>query len=60
MINILKCIFYVSGFIIFIAMIGYPFSLKLIGRLYRSKENKKDYSHLPTVTVDVLSIPVQQ
>jgi len=50
-----KIVFYLSGFIIFWAMIGYPFSLKLIGKLYKSRKLKKDYSHQPTVTVMVVA-----
>lgn len=48
-------LFYVSGFIIFWAMIGYPLSLKLIGRYYKDRKIKKDYSHQPTVTVMVVA-----
>lgn len=52
---LLKNIFYISGFVIFWAMVGYPLSLKIIGRLYKSKRLKKDYSHQPTVTVMVVA-----
>lgn len=51
----LRTLFYMSGFIIFWAMIGYPLSLKLIGRLYKNRELKKNYSHQPTVTVMVVA-----
>lgn len=50
-----KILFYMSGFIIVWAMIGYPISLKLIGRLYKSRKLEKDYSHQPTVTVMVVA-----
>ncbi|GAA0434836.1 glycosyltransferase [Lentibacillus halophilus] len=50
-----KVLFYLSGFIIFWAMIGYPISLKLIGVLYKSRTLKKDYSHYPEVTVMVVA-----
>lgn len=36
-------------------MIGYPVSLKILNKLYRTKQNKKDYSHVPTVTVMVVA-----
>ena len=49
-----KVLFYISGFIIVWAMIGYPLSLKLIGRLYKDRKLKKDYSHQPTVNVMVV------
>lgn len=52
---LLKILFYISGFIIVWAMVGYPLSLKLIGRLYKDRQLKKDYSHQPTVTVMVVA-----
>lgn len=51
----IKVLFYVSGFIIFWAMIGYPVSLKLIGKCYKSRKLEKDYNHQPTVTVMVVA-----
>lgn len=50
-----KLLFYISCFIIFWAMIGYPISLKLIGNLYKNRKLEKDYSHQPTVTVMVVA-----
>ena len=50
-----KMVFYISGFIIFWAMIGYPLSLKIIGKIYRSRKLEKDYAHQPTVTVMVVA-----
>ena len=50
-----KTIFYISGFIIFWAMIGYPLSIKLLGKLYKNRNLKKDYSHQPSVTVMVVA-----
>lgn len=55
MVLFLKGLFYVSGFIVFWAMIGYPLSIKFIGKYYRSRQIKKDYSHQPTVTVMVVA-----
>ncbi|ULT56780.1 glycosyltransferase family 2 protein [Neobacillus drentensis] len=50
-----KILFYISGFIIVWAMVGYPVSLKIIGKLYKNRRLKKDYSHQPTVTVMVVA-----
>ncbi|TJY42760.1 glycosyltransferase family 2 protein [Cohnella pontilimi] len=48
-------VFYISCFIIFWAMIGYPISLKLIGKFYKTRQLIKDYSHQPTVTIMVVA-----
>ncbi|MFF2459538.1 glycosyltransferase family 2 protein [Peribacillus simplex] len=50
-----KILFYISGFIIVWAMVGYPVSLKIIGHLYKNRKLEKDYSHQPTVTVMVVA-----
>ncbi|SHG03348.1 glycosyltransferase [Ornithinibacillus halophilus] len=51
-----KILFFISAFIIIWAMVGYPISIKIIGRLYKkNRELKKDYSHQPTVTVMVVA-----
>ncbi|MFJ7363441.1 glycosyltransferase family 2 protein [Peribacillus frigoritolerans] len=50
-----KILFYISGFIIVWAMVGYPVSLKIIGNLYKNRKLEKDYSHQPTVTVMVVA-----
>ncbi|KIO68301.1 hypothetical protein B4065_1650 [Caldibacillus thermoamylovorans] len=50
-----KSIFYISAFIIFWAMIGYPLSIKILGKLFKNKTLKKDYSHQPSVTVMVVA-----
>ncbi|MDI3508672.1 MAG: hypothetical protein PWP55_864 [Clostridiales bacterium] len=50
-----KILFFVSGFMIFWAMLGYPLSLKLINRIYKDKKIEKDYSNQPTVTVMVVA-----
>lgn len=50
-----KILFYISGFIIVWAMVGYPVSLKFIGKLFKNRILKKDYSHQPTVTVMVVA-----
>ncbi|QUG86556.1 glycosyltransferase family 2 protein [Bacillus nitratireducens] len=50
-----KYLFYISGFIIVWAMVGYPISLKLIGSLYKNRKLEKNYSHQPKVTVMVVA-----
>ncbi|MEK5026362.1 glycosyltransferase family 2 protein [Paenibacillus sp. FSL M7-1046] len=51
----LKTLFYISAFIIIWAMIGYPVSLKVIGKLHKTKKLEKNYSHKPSVTVMVVA-----
>lgn len=53
--NLAMVFFYVSGFIIFWAMIGYPLSLKILSKIFKGRTLKKDYSYLPTVTVMVVA-----
>lgn len=48
-------LFYISGFIIVWAMVGYPLSLKLLGRLYKNQKHEKNYFHQPTVTIMVVA-----
>ena len=52
---IIKILFYLSGFIIAWAMVGYPISLKILGKIYKNRILEKDYSHQPTVTVMVVA-----
>lgn len=52
---LLKTLFYISGFIIFWAMVGYPMSIKLIGQFYKNRTLEKDFSHTPTVTLMVVA-----
>ncbi|WP_010681356.1 glycosyltransferase family 2 protein [Acetivibrio cellulolyticus] len=52
---LVKLMFFISGFIIVWAMVGYPVSLKLIGRLFKLRKLDKDYLHKPTVTVMVVA-----
>ncbi|MDX8289018.1 glycosyltransferase family 2 protein [Metabacillus indicus] len=52
---IFKILFYLSGFIIVWAMIGYPLSLRILGKIYKNRKLIKDYSHQPTVTVMVVA-----
>ncbi|MBC3888867.1 glycosyltransferase [Acetobacterium paludosum] len=48
-------LFYLSAFVIVWAMVGYPVSIKLIGKRYKSRKIEKDYHHQPTVTVMVVA-----
>jgi glycosyltransferase involved in cell wall biosynthesis len=50
-----KIIFYISGFIIVWAMVGYPISLKFLGKLLKNRMTNKNYNHQPTVTVMVVA-----
>lgn len=50
-----KILFYISLFIVFWAMIGYPISLKFLKVLFKNRRLKKDYSYIPTVTVMVVA-----
>lgn len=52
---LLKILFFLNGFIIFWAMIGYPLSISILGKIYKNRENKKDYTHQPTVTIMVVA-----
>ncbi|WP_074036131.1 glycosyltransferase [Exiguobacterium sp. AT1b] len=55
MVIIFESIFFVSLFIIFWAMIGYPFSLKILNRLFKPKNPPKNYTYYPTVTLMVVA-----
>ncbi len=50
-----KIIFWVSAFIIFWAMIGYPISLKVIEKLLKERKNLKDNSYKPKVTLMIVA-----
>lgn len=52
---VFKFLFYISGFIIFWAMVGYPASLMVIDKVLKSKKLIKDYSFQPTVTIMVVA-----
>lgn len=51
----LKIFFYISAFTIVWAMVGYPLSLKVIGKIYKERKLEKDYNYQPTVTVMVVA-----
>lgn len=52
---ILKVSYYFSAFVIIMAMFGYPLTLKFLSKIFKNRENKKDYNHMPTVTVMVVA-----
>ena len=51
---ILISIWWLAVYVIFWAMVGYPISLVILNGLFK-KENKKDYSFEPTVTIMVVA-----
>ena len=54
MMLILEILWWLSAFIIFWAMLGYPLSLIILNKILK-KENMQDYSYMPTVTVMVVA-----
>jgi asparagine N-glycosylation enzyme membrane subunit Stt3 len=48
-------LFWLSGFAIFYAMIGYPLVLILLDKLLKPKEHDRDYAWLPSVTVMIVA-----
>lgn len=51
---LVKVFYFLSAFVIFWAVVGYPISLIVLKLLYRMRRLKKDFSYLPTVTVMVV------
>lgn len=47
----IEFLFYISTFIIFWAMVGYPVSLNILCRIFKKPDNEKDFSYEPTVTI---------
>lgn len=52
---IVKFLFYLSIFLIFWAMIGYPFSLFFLDKIVKHKKVDFSYEYLPTVTLMVVA-----
>lgn len=52
---IIKILLFLSAFIIFWAMLGYPLSLKMINKVFKNKIPEKDYSNQPSVTIMVVA-----
>lgn len=51
---VLVVIWCIAVFVIFWAMVGYPVSLVFLNKIFK-RENKKDYTYEPTVTVMVVA-----
>ena len=51
----IQIVFWLCVFLIFWANIGYGLSLKVLSRIFKKRQLKKDYEHLPTVTVMVVA-----
>lgn len=52
---ILSFVFFISAFVILWAMIGYPASMFLIGKLKGDLSFNKDYEYEPTVTIMIVA-----
>lgn len=48
-------LFILSGLLIFWGMIGYPISIKILGKIYKNRANSKDYSLKPSVTIMIVA-----
>lgn len=55
MLVINNMLFYFSGFVIFWAMIGYPITIRILGKLFSKRVIKKDYSIQPEVTIMIVA-----
>lgn len=52
---IVNILFVLSGFMIFWAMIGYPVSILLLGKVFKNRQNKRDWNYKPSVTVMIVA-----
>ena len=52
---ILEILFFVSGFFVFFAMIGYPISLKFLDKKVKKKKIKNSNKYEPTVTLMIVA-----
>lgn len=52
--SILQVIFWISGFIIFWANVGYPFSILILGKIIKRKNVKRN-GYEPTVTIMIVA-----
>lgn len=48
-------LFFLSGFMIFWAMVGYPLSILILGKIFVNKKNEKNYSLNPDVTILIVA-----
>lgn len=53
--TILYVLFWLSAFIIVWAMLGYKFSLKVLGRVFKNRELNKDFNNKPKVSVMIVA-----
>lgn len=53
--SILMVVFVMSSFVILWAMIGYPFSLKILKFIFKNKKLDKNFNYIPNVTVMVVA-----
>ncbi|MED4079845.1 glycosyltransferase family 2 protein [Halalkalibacterium halodurans] len=53
--SILMVVFVISSFVILWAMIGYPFSLKILKFIFKNKKLDKNFNYIPNVTVMVVA-----
>ena len=51
----LVILFWISGFAIFYAMIGYPLVLIFLDKLFKPKKHDRDYAYMPSVTIMVVA-----
>lgn len=51
----LKVVWWISIFIIFEAMIGYPLSLLILNKIFKKEDNSKNDLFEPTVTIMVVA-----
>ena len=52
---VLIVLFFISGFMIFWGMIGYPLFIRLLGKFYISKPEAKNYELKPSVTLMIVA-----
>lgn len=52
---VLIVLFFISGFMIFWGMIGYPLFIRLLGKFYISKPEVKNYELKPSVTLMIVA-----
>ncbi|MFD2923014.1 glycosyltransferase family 2 protein [Halobacillus naozhouensis] len=51
----LEILFFIFSFLVFWAIIGYPFSLKILDKLLTKNELPKNYNYQPTITILIVA-----
>lgn len=51
----METLFLIVGFLIFFGMLGYPVSILILGKIFKYKENMKDYNFVPNVTLLIVA-----